>query len=70
MDTIINLNKRSKGGWISVSLLLGFVLCATQTFAEQVTYTYDSLNRITKVDYGNRANKYLNFTKIQKGLRF
>ncbi len=47
-----NLNKRTKGGWITASLLLAFTLCS-QAFAVPVSYTYDALNRITQANYNN-----------------
>lgn len=47
-----NSNKRSKGGWLTASLLLALALCS-QAFAAPVSYTYDDLNRITEVSYDN-----------------
>ena len=47
-----NSNKRSNGGWWSVGLLLTLALCPP-VFAAPVSYTYDSLNRLTSVDYNN-----------------
>ncbi len=47
-----NSNKFSKGNWLSVGLLLALVL-SLPVFATPVSYTYDSLNRLTSVDYGN-----------------
>lgn len=46
------LSKRSKSGWIIASFLLALVLCPS-ALAEPVSYTYDSLNRLTGVNYGN-----------------
>lgn len=47
-----NLNKRSIGGWLTVSLLLTLALCS-QAFATPVSYAYDNLNRLTEVNYNN-----------------
>lgn len=46
------LNQRARGVWLTASLLFAFALCP-QAFAERVTNTYDTLNRLTSVVYGN-----------------
>ncbi len=48
------LNNRTRGIWITFSLLLAFALCP-QSFADSVSYTYDSLNRLTSIIYGSGA---------------
>src|SRR5947209_20576698 len=49
-----SLNERTKGVWLTASLLFALALCP-QAFANSVSYAYDSLNRLTRVDYGNGA---------------
>jgi YD repeat-containing protein len=46
------LKNRIRGVWLIVSLLFVFALCS-QAFANSVSYTYDSLNRLTSIIYGN-----------------
>ncbi len=43
------LNRRTRGAWL---LLFALALCQ-QAYAETVTNTYDTLNRLTSVVYGN-----------------
>jgi len=40
------------GNWLIVNLLLLFLIC-TQVPAAPVSYTYDDLNRLIRVDYNN-----------------
>ncbi len=47
-----NSSKPLKGGWLSAGVLLAFVFCPL-AFAAPVTYTYDTLNRLTEVNYNN-----------------
>lgn len=60
------LNKRTRGVWLTASLLFALALCP-QAFAESLSYTYDSLNRLTKVDYGNGT--VINYTYDAAGNR-
>lgn len=46
------LNQRTRGVWLTASLLFALALCP-QAFAETVTNTYDTLNRLTSVVYGS-----------------
>jgi YD repeat-containing protein len=45
-------NRLNKGVWLTASLLFALALCPS-TFAATLAYTYDTLNRLTQVDYGN-----------------
>ncbi len=46
------MNQRMIGVWLTAGLLFVFALCPPAR-AESVTYSYDALNRLTSVVYGN-----------------
>lgn len=52
MNQTVTANNQLKVGRLTASLLFALVLCS-QAFAEPVTYTYDSLSRLTAVNYGS-----------------
>ena len=52
LQEIISLKNRIRAVWLIVSLLFALALCP-QAFADSVSYTYDSLNRLTSIIYGN-----------------
>jgi YD repeat-containing protein len=60
------LNQRTRGAWLTASLLFAFALCP-QAFAETVTNSYDTLNRLTSVVYGN--GQQINYTYDAAGNR-
>lgn len=43
----------AKGGLRGILTILSFILLCLQASAATITYTYDNLNRLKKVDYGN-----------------
>lgn len=58
----MNSNQKRPPAWspaITGFILVGLLATPAPILAEQVTHTYDNLNRLTRTDYGNgRAIEY------------